>query len=194
MHMSLELKGGRLYFQKGVLTNERIKWKGHVRTAGRHLIKERKNKLGQTVCFVHRAVILRFDVLRNDIYLKIESGRVFSTNGWELIEGRRRAVLSTRSLARQRNLAAFDDVRFWVWLVSEDGRRIKMKIDAGRDLEVDTNPLAIEIRGGIYGDEVTFPEIVETPPELIEAPTGGEEDLDIEENEDEEVDLEDGIK
>jgi len=184
----LDSRGKKLYYPKGVLASEKINWKAHQRTATRHLIKERKNPQGQTTCFIHRAVDLRFILLGINAFLRIETGRVFSIDGRRLIRGRRRTVLSTRVLSRQRNLAEFDDTRFWAWLLSEDGYTIKMDL-GGLYLEINTEPLSTTIRGGIFGDSKILPEIVDSPPDLL-GPEEEEEEEVFDEKEFEELDHE----
>lgn len=184
-------KKGSFYYPKGVLASEKINWKAHQRTAVRHLIKERKNQQGQTICFVHRAINLRFVLIGTNAFLRIETGRVFSTDGKRLIQGPRKAALSTRCLSRQRNLAELDDIRFWAWLLSEDGQNIKMEL-GGLYLEISTRPFSTTIRGGIFGDSKEFPEVADSPPDLLEL---GEEDDEvdtIEEEELEDLDNEEG--
>lgn len=163
--LKLDKKGKKSYFPKGVLASEKVNWKAHQKTASRHMIKERKNDQGQTVYFVHRAVDLRFILLGSVPFLRCETGRVFSRDGTNLIEGRRRSILSTRLLSRQRNLPEFDDTRFWIWLLSEDGNT--MKLDFGR-VAVSTRPISVPILGGIYGDLKVLPEVSASPPDLIQ--------------------------
>ncbi len=163
--LRLDKNGKKSYFPKGNLASEKIDWKAHQKTAGRHLIKERRNEQGQTLYFIHRALDARFTLIDAEPFLRCETGRVFSTDGTNLIEGRRRSVLSTRLLARQRNLQEFDDTRFWTWLLSDDGRT--MLLDFGR-VTVATTPLSVEVNGGIYGDTKEIPAESVLPPDLAQ--------------------------
>ncbi len=80
------------------------------------------------------------------------------------MEGRLRSVLNTRFMSKQKNIANFNEIRFWTWFLSEDKERIVFKVGGG-DLEVQINPISARTEYGIRGDRIKLSPIAE-PPEL----------------------------
>ncbi len=179
LRMQYDFVGRKFFFPLGVLKTESVAWTPHLRKSQRELILS-QDKDGQAVLHRHRAADLRFELIRKAAYLTIDQGWVFTIDGQKPIESRRRrAILSTRFLSRQRNPTAFNETRFWAWLLSEDGRTIKVDL-GGVSLEVDTKPLTVTIQGGIFGDSKELPRIIESPPDLKE-PEEDEDESSIDE-------------
>jgi len=185
--LSYDKFGKRNFFAKGVLSSERIAWTPHVRRGLKDLILEYSNRErpGEVGFYAHRAVGLRFELLGNNAFLRLDPGWVFTLDGKIPIEGRRRSVLSTKFLSSQRNLRDFSEMRFWAWLLSADGKTIKLDLGNGH-LEVSTKPLSVSVRGGIFGDSVPLPETIEVPPNLFRREPEEEKLLEAQEGEDDE--------
>lgn len=186
LQLRFDSKGKKYYYPQGVLKNEKVNWFPHVRRSARKLIIDYQRD-GRTVFFRHRAVGLRFVLLGNSLFLRIDPGWIFSFDGKKLIDGRRRSVLNTKINSRFRNSQVLDETRFWAWLLSEDGKTIKLDLGPGQTIEVDASPIPVRLDRGIFGDWKEIPSTVDAPPELVE---GADEDTieaeDIEDEEDDE--------
>lgn len=186
LQLKFDKKGKKYYYPQGVLKNEKITWFPHVKKSARSLIIDYKRD-GRTVFYRHRAVNLRFVLLGNSMFLRIDPGWIFSFDGRRLIEGRRRSVLNTKINSRQKNSQVLDETRFWAWLLSEDGKTIKFDLGAGQFIEVEAVPYSTYVDRGIFGDWKEMPSTVEAPPDLVE--NGEDESVideeDVEDDEDE---------
>ena len=168
LSLSYDKLGSRNFFAKGALSSDRVAWTPHVRRGLKDLILEypSRERPGEVGLYAHRAVGLRFEMLADNAFLRVEPGWVFTFDGKTPIEGRRRTVLSTKFLSSQRNLNDFSEMRFWAWLLSTDGKTIKLDLGNGH-LEVSTKSLSVSVKGGIFGDSVRLPTTVEAPPSLF---------------------------
>src|SRR5690606_23684132 len=118
-----------------------VSWTSHVRKSSRLLVLPHSSKddPSKSDFYAHRAVRLRFEILGDSIFLLIDPSWVFSFDGVTPVEGRLRKVFSIKYLGPQRNLNAFSELRFWSWLLSTDGKTIK--VDLGdRSLEISATP------------------------------------------------------
>lgn len=168
----------QFYGDMKIITNESFSWTPHVRTSKRGLIipyiKESKETgIPTTYFYRHRAFGLRFLILGKELFLQIDPGWEYSTDGSILIQGRRRSILNTKLRSRLRNDVEFDEMRFWAWLIS-DGKKIVMGSDSAR-IEVDARPLMFKTSAGIYGDTKIIPEMITEPPALVEESVEDEE-------------------
>jgi hypothetical protein len=119
---------------------------------------------------------LKFDVIEPKIFLKINTGWLFSYDGYRLIRGPRAKTLSTKFLSTQKNSQNFNEIRFWAWFLSEDGKKIKM--DFG-DLfvEIDIQPFSTAVAGGVFADYTSLSPIIRSPPKIFEEETSKEGEL-----------------
>jgi hypothetical protein len=70
-------------------------------------------------------------------------------------------------MARQKNKANFNEIRFWAWWLSEDGKTIKM--DFGKSsVEIDVQPLSTSVIGGVFGDYSELSKMTSGPPKIFE--------------------------
>lgn len=164
--LSYDSTSDKYFYRKGVLRNTKISFKPHVKKAKRSFIIyiEREGRLLRAR---HRSVKLNFLLISENLYLKIDPGVIFTYEGKNVIADKlRQGILCTKFLSRQKNNTVFGEVRFWAWLLSEDGKQIKLNLGE-RFLEVNTKPISCEIKRGIYGDSKIIPEDLEAPPQLF---------------------------
>jgi len=157
----------KYFFKKGILRKRKISFKPHLKKAPRSLIIDviRENRI---IRVRHRSVKLNFIQLSNSLYLKIDPGIIFTYDGRNVIGDReRQKILCTKYLSRQKNEAVFSEFRFWAWLLSDDGKKIRINL-GDRFLEIDVNPVSCNIERGIFGDIHAIPIELEAPPQLFE--------------------------
>jgi len=163
----------KYYFRKGILKTRKVPFKPHLRKAPRSLIIDVKRD-NKVIRVRHRSVKLNFLKLSKSIYLKIDPGVIFTFDGKKVIGDReRQKILCTKYLSRQKNEAVFGEFRFWSWLLSEDGKKIRINL-GDQFLELNTNPVSCEIDRGIFGDAHIIPVDLESPPQLYEPEEEGE--------------------
>lgn len=156
------------YYNKDVIM-KRVKWPIANRRIPKDLLIEYKNLVA------HRAVKMKFEIVSTLIFLKINIGWVFTSDGYRLIKGPQAGPLSTRFLSRQKNSQNFNEIRFWAWFLSEDGKKIRMDF-GGPYVEVDSEPLPASLAGGIFGDYKRFSPITRGPPKIFEESASREEE------------------
>ena len=174
-NLSYDKTGKRHYYRQGVL--EKTKYKLTNRGDGRELIIDYTDKAGYKA---HRAIKLRFELIGGRIFLKPESGWVFTTDGRTPIEGRRRSILNARFRSLEGNAMNLSEIRFWLWLIGEDKNRLLFNL-GGEDLEVDARPAPIPVNVGIYGDQPALSEVLEPPMIEFSKDDVSEDDVDVEE-------------
>lgn len=150
----------RFYYDKDVIM-KKVKWPVSDRLSPKDLVIEYKGYVA------HRAVELKFDVMGSLVFLKINTGWVFTFDGYRPIKGPRSKLLSTRFLSSQKNTQNFNEIRFWAWFLSEDGKKIKMDF-GGTHVEIDAKPLPATVAVGVFGDYRDFSQIDRGPPKIFE--------------------------
>lgn len=160
--LSYDKIGDKYYYQSGTLKEDGFK--AFAKGRGKEMILEYPEALGGLGIKAHRAVNLKFLLIKNDPYLHVETGWVFTHDGYRPIEGRRRSVLNTRFMSNQKNMSNFNEIRYWLWFLSVEGRNIKFDV-GDSTLDVDINPISITIQKGIYEDQRKISP-TESPPEI----------------------------
>jgi hypothetical protein len=151
--------GKKYYYNKDVILKE-VRWTPSKKRVPKELLLQYKNY------FAHRAMQPKFEVIGNLIFLKINVGWAFTYDGYKLIQGPLRSTLSTKFLSRQKNRSNFNEIRFWAWLISQDGKTIKM--DFGKSyVEIDAQPLSTSVIGGVFGDYTELSEATSGPPRIF---------------------------
>jgi len=152
--------GKKYYYNKDVVLKE-VKWTPAKKRVAKELLIEYKGYVA------HRAVQLKFEVLGNLVFLKINTGWTFTFDGYKLINGPQRSILSTKFLNKQKNNSNFSEIRFWAWFISDDGKTIKMDF-GGTQVEIDVQPLSVPLVGGVYGDYTELSKMACGPPKIFE--------------------------
>jgi hypothetical protein len=150
----------KFYYDKDVVL-KKVRWPVSDRLSPKDLLIEYKGFAA------HRAVELKFDVMGSLVFLKINTGWVFTFDGYRPIKGPKAKLLSTRFLSSQRNKQNFNETRFWAWLLSEDGKKIKMDF-GGTNVEIDAKPLPATVPVGVFGDYRDFSQLDRGPPKIFE--------------------------
>jgi hypothetical protein len=150
----------RFYYDNDVVL-KKVRWPVSDRLSPKDLIIEYKG------FFAHRAVELKFDLMGSLVFLKINTGWVFTFDGYRTIEGQKAKILSTRFLSSQKNTQNFNEIRFWAWLLSKDGKKIEM--DFGEiNVDINAKPLSATVPAGVFGDYRDFSQLDRGPPKIFE--------------------------
>jgi hypothetical protein len=174
LRLRYEKRGKKFFYEKGVLKEQ--KFKAFARGRGKDFVLDYTEKGGNFVA--HRAVNLRFILLGDEPFLRVESGWVFTDALGELIEGRRRTVLNSRFTSGQRNSANFNEVRFWLWYLAGDEEHLRLPIDNGRTMDIRVALGPIEVGFGILGDSHALSPIQAAPEVIFEEETEDESNED----------------
>ncbi|MGV8142236.1 MAG: toll/interleukin-1 receptor domain-containing protein [Candidatus Pacearchaeota archaeon] len=182
--LSYDSNGKKYYYRQGTLEDN--SFKAFTKGRGRKLIISYPDARGGLGYFAHRAVKLQFILMRDSPLLRIETGWVFSYDGYHPIEGKKRSVLNTRFMSNQKNISNLTEIRYWVWFLSNENS--KMSLDIGGDtIDLETNLLTCESPIGISGDYIKQSSVT-SPPEITFREYEGEE-IDLESELTEGVDL-----
>jgi hypothetical protein len=164
LNFSFDDNGKKHYYKKNAVIRK-VKWMPSTKKVTKELIIEYLDAKPPFVA--HRAVRSRFQVCGSLIFLQLNSGWTFTSDGFRLIEGQLLSNLSTKFMARQKNKANFNEIRFWAWWLSEDGKTIKM--DFGKSsVEIDVKPLSTSVIGGVFGDYSELSKMTSGPPKIFE--------------------------
>lgn len=162
--------GKQYYGDKKVITPKKITWIARVRRGQRGLIipyEKFDSSVGKKIVYFyrHRAVKLRFKIIGDKLFLQIDPSWVFSKDGSILIQ-EQRSKLNTRLRSRIRNDVEFNEMRFWVWVLSTAN---KITIGSNNStIEVSAKPLLFKTSYGVYGDHKPIPTTNYDPPPLVE--------------------------
>jgi hypothetical protein len=102
---------------------------------------------------VHHAAWMRFIVLGSSVYLLIQPGWAFTTDGVTPVDGRAMGILSTRWGGKERNAAVLRNVLMWGLLLRDGPGNIV--IDLGSDsIELEPVPAHARVSVGVDNDEI----------------------------------------
>lgn len=126
---------------------------GRVRTIAKLGTRPDKSTIG-----IHYAAKMRFVVLGARVFLLIEPGWMFTSDGITPLEGKQVTVLSTKFGGRERNAAVLRNVLMWSMLLANDHGDIRVAI-GGTHLAVDAVPALASAPVGIEGDSMNLDRI-----------------------------------
>lgn len=148
------------------------KWKVGNREYPRFIVK--KAKSGRY--FVHRSCKATFTQLGNHLFLKVLPGWHFTYDGLsQAVSPEMMNSLSSRWMNIQRNHSVLDDVRFWIYKLSEGKERMYINVGVDTPTVVMPRPFSSTMNQGIEGDYRERLWLEEEP-----APDESEEMLEIE--------------
>lgn len=178
---SWDRRGRKFYFRQDGIGKD-AKFKSHKRSSGKNLILTYDKALGGRGYYAHRAIRANFEIMGFTPLLNLESSWVFTYDGSWPIDDKNRGRLATRFMARQKNRANLQEVRFMAWLMSNEPNLISVDYGVQR-LSIGIEQLSMTIADGIFGDQMEVPE-AHDPPDFDETEAeGGDDDLDEEEYE-----------
>lgn len=146
---------------------------GRVRTIAKLATRPDKSTIG-----IHYAAKMRFMVLGSRIFLLIEPGWMFTSDGVTPLEGKQVTVLSTKFGGKERNAAVLRNVLMWSMLLANDHGNIRIAIGETH-LIIDAVPALASVPAGIDGDAMKLDRIFadETGGEVTEESNAGDEEL-----------------
>ena len=116
-----------------------------------------------TVLGVHYAADLRFVTLGQEVYLAVEPGWFFTTDGAAPLEGKQVSVFSTKWGGRERNATVLRNLMMWNILLAGGQERIQIPVGGGENLDVLRIPAHALIAVGIEGDVIPLEGIMGGP-------------------------------
>ncbi|MGA7256311.1 MAG: SIR2 family protein [Terracidiphilus sp.] len=116
----VDKKRKRAYFPKNEDGPREITYQARLRRATRTVVKARvSNRTDKVLYWEHQAFSYRFERFGDVWVLIIEPGYVFTFNGLKgLLASERVNKLSTQRASRDYNNAVFNDIAFWLWVMS----------------------------------------------------------------------------
>lgn len=127
-----------------------ITWKVGSREYTRFVV--RKAKIANPY-YVHRSCKATFTQIGDRLFLKVLPGWHFTKDGiFEPMPPLQMASLSSRWMNTQRNHSVLDDVRFWVFVLSEGTDMIRLPLGDDLEVTVATTPALATTDRGIEGD------------------------------------------
>lgn len=127
---------------------------GRVRTIG----KVAKRPDGQPIG-IHYSAKIRFLVLGARVFLVIEPGWMFTSDGITPLEGKQVTILSTKFGGKERNAAVLRNVLMWGMLLADKQDRIRVSL-GGLDLIIGSVPAHASISAGIDGDSMKLDKVL----------------------------------
>ena len=125
-----------------------FRWRPETKFVTRRIAELVKGKEGDVLYCRHYAASLRFMLLDNDLFLKIEPTMTFTYNGYRSIRSTKLASLMSRYLSKQYNSEYLSIVRFWGKFLSK--LDVTISIPAGEEaIEIDSRPIATPVSVGI---------------------------------------------
>lgn len=146
---------------------------GRVRTIAKLATRPDKSIIG-----IHYAAKMRFVVLGARVFLLIEPGWMFTSDGITPLEGKQVTVLSTKFGGKERNAAVLRNVLMWSMLLGNDHGDIRIAIGESH-LVVDAVPALASVPVGIDGDSMKLDRIFadEVGGEVTPASNASDEEL-----------------
>ena len=162
------------YFPRTDSGPREITYQARLRRATRTVTKPVISKTTQKVRYwEHEAVRFGFDRFGGDWALHLVPGYVFTVNGSsKLVEAARVGSLATRRAARDYNPQVYNDLIFWLWVLSQGTDQVLLDTGASQSIEIRTQYASGAIRdiatesGPAELDVTSATELVEVEEEL----------------------------
>jgi hypothetical protein len=132
-----------------------FKWGGGGRV--RTIAKVAKRPDGQPIG-IHYSAKIRFLILGVRVFLLIEPGWMFTSDGMTPLEGKQITVLSTKFGGKERNAAVLRNVLMWGMLLADKQDRIRLPL-GNVDFVIDSVPANASIAAGVDGDSIKLDKI-----------------------------------
>jgi hypothetical protein len=153
LHMIYDWKGTKKTFfplEKSSDETRNIKWKVGKKEYERFLVQKVPLAIPY---YVHRSCKATFTQMGDWLFLKILPGWHFTKDGLEeAVPPLQMSSLSSRWMNMQRNHSVLDDVRFWVYMLSQGTDEIRLPVGDGLAVVVATVPGFATTNRGIEGD------------------------------------------
>lgn len=127
---------------------------GRPRTIAKLGERADKTKLG-----IHYSAKMRFLVLGLRVFLLVEPGWMFTTDGFTPLQGRQVTVLSTKFGGKERNAAVLRNLLMWTMLLANGQEQIRISL-GGTTLVIDQKPSMAGAHFGIDGDTLNLERIL----------------------------------
>jgi hypothetical protein len=127
---------------------------------------------------IHYSAKMRFLALGARMFLLVEPGWMFSSDGMTPLEGKQVTILSTKFGGKERNAAVLRNVLMWSMLLADGQERIRIPVGGG-NIVVDPVPALANVPVGIDGDAMNLERIFadELGGELAPGEDAAEEEL-----------------
>jgi hypothetical protein len=125
------------------------RWKVGSREFKRFVVQ--KAKSGRY--YIHRSVKATFTIMGPNLFLKVLPGWHFTYNGlFTSVSKSLMQSLSSKWMNVQRNHSILDDVRFWIYKISEGTENAEVDVGSDTKLLIASTPLSATIDKGISED------------------------------------------
>jgi hypothetical protein len=119
---------------------------------GRPITLAKVSETGATPLGVHRSARMRFMELGRKLYLLIEPGYFFTSDGVTPLEGRQVGVLSVKWGGREGNDTVLRQLLMWARLLAAGGSSISLPVGGGASIRIAPVPIHGRSNLGILGD------------------------------------------
>src|SRR6266568_1197771 len=126
---------------------------GRVRTIAKVAARPDNSRIG-----IHYSAKMRFVVLGARMFLLIEPGWMFTSDGVTPLQGKQVTVLSTKFGGKERNATVLRNVLMWSMLLAGGQERISIWV-GGTNLVIDPVPALAGAQVGIDGDSMNLDRI-----------------------------------
>lgn len=112
----------------------------------------------QSAIGIHYSARMRFLILGSRVFLLVEPGWMFTSDGVTPLEGKQVTVLSTKFGGKERNAAVLRNVLMWGMLLANRADRIRIELGGG-ELVIDPVPALASVPVGVDGDALNLDRI-----------------------------------
>src|SRR2546425_4591138 len=158
----------RIYFLPKEGHDRVVEWNTGKRKSTRTVVKRYQRGNQGNVFWAHQSAVTRFIGIDDRLFLRIEPGWTFTTNGVEPLPRDKIGSISTRWMFDEYNPSIFYHLRFWTFIISRGKSRIVL--ESGKsEIEIENTPATTEMKWGIEGDYLSIDKMyevaeAETPP------------------------------
>ncbi|HWY27816.1 MAG TPA: toll/interleukin-1 receptor domain-containing protein [Candidatus Sulfotelmatobacter sp.] len=161
-------KHNRIFFLPQDGHDRVVEWNTGRRKSSRTVVKRYQRGNQGNVFWAHQSAVTRIIDIDDRLFLRIEPGWTFTTNGVEPLPRDKIGSISTRWMFDEYNPSIFYHLRFWIFILSRGKNGITLQ--AGKsEIEIENTPTTTEMHWGIEGDYLSIDKMyevaeAETPP------------------------------
>lgn len=140
-----------------------FRWNAESSVGKSRSLSKMKTRLDKTQFGVHMSADMRFMSIGHRIFLLIQPGWLFTTDGITPLEGREVGRFSTLWGGKERNATVLRNVLMWGLLVGNGRREIALNLSTSKDprsLVVQSVPLHTKLNRGVVGDAIRLDRIL----------------------------------
>lgn len=165
LYLRYDKEHKRFFFMPYNGADRKVQWHTGERRATRTVAKKYRKGMTDETFWAHQSVKLRFLYLGKELFLEVNPGWTFTSDGRELLPPNELTSLSSKWMHDEYNVSVFYHIRFWSFVLSKGMNKISIPV-GGSYIEVDITPAVAESKVGLSDDVLSIEKVFEAAEDM----------------------------